>query len=444
MNRGPGDRATTEHDYVEERLSAYLDGVLSAREQRIVDHHLARCPACRWNLRTLRQTVQWTRELSMVPVPRAFTLPTTVRARPAPRPRRSFLPLLQGATVLVALLLVFVVAGDVWLLGLLPASAPRPVAAPEQPAAQVEVSRGTALQKEAAPAPLAEAKREVEATAAPSPPVSVETESGGQVVARVPVESPPSSRTQETQPEGQPAEPPSLTLSITEKVFGLGGAVSETQPVESPEMAWGVLVTEPLTMPMLDMAMARRWITETALLTLPLSAEASSMASPFTAPIPGIQEPIPGTETRESPVTPIPAIPSPTMVVEALAVAPSPTMVVEALAVGPSPTIEIKAMPTDRPSLASPAQPTATPTLVEAKPPAPTTGAAAPQPVLPTPMVQGQEPAPAGEDSERMTWALERTTLMGWLRIAEIGLGTLFVVLAMTTLVLMIGRRQTQ
>lgn len=101
-------------------------------------------------------------------------------------------------------------------------------------------------------------------------------------------------------------------------------------------------------------------------------------------------------------------------------------------------------MPTDRPSLDSPAQPTATPTLVEAKPPAPTAVAAAPQPVLPTPMAQGQEPTLAGEDSERMTWALERTTLMGWLRIAEIGLGTLFVVLAMTTLVLMIGHRQTQ
>jgi anti-sigma factor RsiW len=106
----------TEHGYVEERLSAYLDGELTEQEQSIVERHLATCQDCRWNLDTLRQTVQWVQELPSVPVPRVFTIP--VPAQPARAPRRRWgVPLLQGATALVALMLVFVVAGDFVMTG---------------------------------------------------------------------------------------------------------------------------------------------------------------------------------------------------------------------------------------------------------------------------------------------------------------------------------------
>jgi anti-sigma factor RsiW len=106
----------TEHGYVEERLSAYLDGELTQREKGIVERHLATCQDCRWDLDTLRQTVQWVQELPSVPVPRVFTIP--VPAQPArSRRRRWGVPLLQGATALVALMLVFVVAGDFVLTG---------------------------------------------------------------------------------------------------------------------------------------------------------------------------------------------------------------------------------------------------------------------------------------------------------------------------------------
>jgi len=102
---------TTEHEYVEERLSAYLDGELSQKEWAVVDRHLAACQSCQWNLATLKQTIQWTREMPAVPVPRVFTIPAS--AAPARRPRRNwgFVPLLQGATAIVALLLFFVMAG---------------------------------------------------------------------------------------------------------------------------------------------------------------------------------------------------------------------------------------------------------------------------------------------------------------------------------------------
>ncbi len=114
-----------EHRYFEEQLSAYLDGELLPREREAAERHLAECPSCRWNLKTLRQTVQWTSELPMVRVPRSFAIPVPARPAPAARRWRS-VPVLQGATALVALLLFFVVAGDVMLSGFGPVAMPRP------------------------------------------------------------------------------------------------------------------------------------------------------------------------------------------------------------------------------------------------------------------------------------------------------------------------------
>jgi anti-sigma factor RsiW len=122
----------TEHQYVAERLSAYLDGELPPSERSVVEHHVGACQSCQWDLATLRQSVQWTRELPTIPLPRAFTIPAPAQPRRAARRRWTFLPLLQGATALVALLLFFVVAGDVMFTGLLPSFAPRPLDQQEQ------------------------------------------------------------------------------------------------------------------------------------------------------------------------------------------------------------------------------------------------------------------------------------------------------------------------
>lgn len=118
-------RKETEHRNIQEQLSAYLDGELLPREREAVEQHLITCSSCRWNLKTLRQTVQWTSELPTVRVPRTFTVP--VPARPVPAPRRwRFVPVLQGATALVALLLFFVIAGDAMLTGFQPVTMRRP------------------------------------------------------------------------------------------------------------------------------------------------------------------------------------------------------------------------------------------------------------------------------------------------------------------------------
>jgi hypothetical protein len=149
---------TSEHSRTE-ALSAYLDGQLSPAKRQALESHLGTCGQCQWNLQTLRTTVQWTRDLPVVPVPRTFTIP--VPAKPAREPRwRWSLPVLQGATAVVALLFVFSVAGDLMLRGVLPASAPY-------------VPRGEVVMQEAPAAEdAAEAPLEVEA-ALPSEPTLV-------------------------------------------------------------------------------------------------------------------------------------------------------------------------------------------------------------------------------------------------------------------------------
>ncbi len=111
----------SKHQYYEERLSAFLDGELSPQERSAVERHVATCQDCQWNLETLRQTVQWMRELPTVAVPRAFTVRVPTQPARAPR-RRWTVPVLQGATALVAVLLLFAVAGDYLLTGYLPGS----------------------------------------------------------------------------------------------------------------------------------------------------------------------------------------------------------------------------------------------------------------------------------------------------------------------------------
>jgi hypothetical protein len=115
---------TTEHGYFEERLSAYLDGELTPGEVEAVEQHLEACPACQWNLETLGQTIQWTRELPTLTVPRVFTIPVSAEPERPARRRWSFVPVLQGATALIALLLVFAVAGDLMFGDLSTGSAP--------------------------------------------------------------------------------------------------------------------------------------------------------------------------------------------------------------------------------------------------------------------------------------------------------------------------------
>lgn len=171
----------TEHQYVEERLSAHLDGQLSSKEWAVVERHLKACAHCRWNLDTLGQTVQWTRSLPAVTVPRVFTIP--VPAQKARAQRRPWgLPVLQGATVLVAVLFFLVVSSEVLLTGFLPASAPEPAVmlekAPEREPADAQSTEVVSVVEEE-PAAAAEVDTErpvTEPSHAPMPEAASPTE----------------------------------------------------------------------------------------------------------------------------------------------------------------------------------------------------------------------------------------------------------------------------
>ena len=134
------NRLKSEHQHVEEMLSAYLDRELSPKEQARVEKHLVQCAACAQNLHTLRQTVALLGELPAVAVPRAFTVRPTPAAQRLSffRTRQAYV-YLRAATALATILFAVVLAGDVFLTGLAPQLAP--ARAPEVVVREVPVEK---------------------------------------------------------------------------------------------------------------------------------------------------------------------------------------------------------------------------------------------------------------------------------------------------------------
>jgi anti-sigma factor RsiW len=219
--------ATTEHTYFEERLSAYLDDELLPQEQAAVEEHLATCEACQWDLDTLRQTIQWTRDLPTLTVPRVFTVPTPAEPERAARQRWRLVPVMQGATALIALLLFFVVAGDYLLLGRSqPASAPEPM-----------MVQATMPVEEAAEAPAEEAVMVAETleveVAAEEVVTVVET-----VVVEVEVEKVVAEPTEAPlAAAAEPAEPTPLPTEIEGERAEMEEPAAEPPAAEAPLMA---------------------------------------------------------------------------------------------------------------------------------------------------------------------------------------------------------------
>jgi len=159
-----GRRESQPDDHLtDELLSAYIDGQVTAAERARVEAHLADCPACAGELRALRVTVSLLQEMPPAPLPRAFTIPASV-ARLAwwEVLTRSRLGLargwgyrtLQGATALVAVLLMTVCGGDLLLQTLPPAPAFLAAPAPAAPTSAPEGVR-LATAPSSTPAPAA-------------------------------------------------------------------------------------------------------------------------------------------------------------------------------------------------------------------------------------------------------------------------------------------------
>jgi hypothetical protein len=244
----------SEHGYVQELLSAYLDGELTAQEKAAVERHLRECAACRRDLLTMRQTVELLRGLPELPLPRNFILgPAQVREGAARRPARPrpagfpwAYPLLGGATALVAMLLVVVLAFDL-LLNL----SPMGVAPPMAPAVQEEPAADfAAVEKEAPvtaqPPPATAVARKLEdESPTPTPPATpvaqklAEKEIPGPpppeaTAPSLPVEQSPSPPPPAAAPEA-PAEEAPLTAAATP--LPTGGPAEGAPPEEAPPVA---------------------------------------------------------------------------------------------------------------------------------------------------------------------------------------------------------------
>jgi hypothetical protein len=80
------------HAQVRRRLSEYLEGELSAREEGALEAHLAECPPCALELRALQRSIEWLRALPTPDPPPDLSVAVIRRLRaqaePAPRTGR--------------------------------------------------------------------------------------------------------------------------------------------------------------------------------------------------------------------------------------------------------------------------------------------------------------------------------------------------------------------
>ncbi len=269
-----------EHHRLEEMISAYIDNELSPQEQTEVESHLTTCADCAWHLRTLRQTVAMVKELPTVPVPRSFTIR---EARPGgfwPGLRFPRLHLyLKGATALVALLLILMVAGEVVWWGV---SLSRPPAA-----FPVAVGR----QQEAPSSPSIEGEQ-----ALPAPPSPGEEEAQDEMAAEPGVESAPRPDATVPTPGYEPEKEetaPALSAEAQEEVQEM----EKDAPAQEPEEPAAAIEISP------PPAAASRPAPSLTTTSPPVPTPTAAVLSPTPAPSPPISTPTIVAQVR-SPTSP--------------------------------------------------------------------------------------------------------------------------------------------
>lgn len=245
---------------VDELLSAYLDGMLTPAEQAMLEARLEGEPALQEQLEGLRRTVEALAALSEMDVPRNFILSPSMVA--APRPpvlprRRRTSPIFGWATAVATLLLLFVLAGDFFVIA--PSLRPEPtdtIAREPQLLGQergeldmqdvvqalgVEsvVVEGVVPEAEKAVAPATEVPAEkVEAEVAPTAEAQL---SVAEAEPPAPAEAVPAAEAADElfQTEVPPAPPGEVPMGVTQEpaefqeVTPLGGEVTATAVAEA-------------------------------------------------------------------------------------------------------------------------------------------------------------------------------------------------------------------
>ncbi|NOR84297.1 MAG: hypothetical protein GQ526_12480 [Ardenticatenales bacterium] len=201
----------------QELLSAYIDGQLSPRVQARLIDELERDGELRADLDELRQAVQMVRGLARLPVPHSFTLDAATCGRR--RSRVHLYPVLRATTAVATLLCVFLLVGELFVVGAPQIGGPAQFAVAQRQALEKEVAVTVEVERQSQvpEAPVAEFAAVAEPAEAPVAGAEPEAE---------PVEVPVAESPSEAEPEAEPVEAP-VVESPPE-------AEPEAEPVESP------------------------------------------------------------------------------------------------------------------------------------------------------------------------------------------------------------------
>jgi hypothetical protein len=354
----------------DETLSGYIDGALKPAERAAVRRHLAGCPQCAANLRTLQQTVLLLKELPQVAVPRSFIVREADLA-PQRKPASGLFVFLRAATAAAAILFAVVLASEVILRQATPSpfgASDWGVVSESQPAAAPAVQPRVAA-PEVNDAASPQAKIAGAGAAQPSPTVAAAATRVVEKQAIAPA------ATQPPAPTAQPtAAPAPADATPTPRAASLSAPTGIASPTSGQES-----ITSTQISPLQPTAAAQ--------------ATATTRAAMTAAP--------PGKGGGE-PASPTVALPTPTSI--------SPTATPALPTPQPSPT---PIPPTRVPPSPTPAG--ATVIAMAEKPGAPTAGAR----LAPTPAARPQVNLPSN-------WTL-------LLRLAEIALGLIVLALASLT-----------
>jgi hypothetical protein len=104
---------------IREKLSDYLDGLVSSEEKRLIDEHLMSCESCRESLSDLRKTVNHVQNLQEIEPPQWLTERIMARVRSESQPKKRILeklfyplhiklPIEAVAAVLVVVISIYI------------------------------------------------------------------------------------------------------------------------------------------------------------------------------------------------------------------------------------------------------------------------------------------------------------------------------------------------
>ncbi|MEW6417709.1 MAG: zf-HC2 domain-containing protein [Nitrospirota bacterium] len=104
---------------IQEKLSAYIEGIISSEEKALIEEHLKSCQKCSESLADLRKTMEYVKDLEEIEPPAWLTQRVIARVRSEVKPKKGILqkmfyplyikiPLEAAAAILIAVTAVYI------------------------------------------------------------------------------------------------------------------------------------------------------------------------------------------------------------------------------------------------------------------------------------------------------------------------------------------------